>query len=110
MAVKKTTRAVAKAGKKITRREVIKKAAYVTPIILTLAAKPSIARAGSGLKVSKAGKYTKGKSSKGKYSSSKSSKSFEVGYSKTGKYSSGKGSGGRKVKIRYGQHSWGKRG
>jgi hypothetical protein len=33
---------------KITRREVIKRAAYVAPAILTLAAAPSFAKGGSG--------------------------------------------------------------
>ncbi len=34
--------------KRLTRRELIKKAAYVTPAILTLAALPSFASVGSG--------------------------------------------------------------
>jgi hypothetical protein len=34
--------------KKETRREFVKKAAYVAPILMTLAANPSMARAGSG--------------------------------------------------------------
>jgi hypothetical protein len=34
--------------KRITRREIIKKAAYITPVILTLAAMPSFANNGSG--------------------------------------------------------------
>jgi hypothetical protein len=34
--------------KRITRREVIKKAAYITPAILTLAAMPAFAKNGSG--------------------------------------------------------------
>ena len=33
---------------KITRREIIKKALYVAPVILTLTAVPTLARAGSG--------------------------------------------------------------
>ena len=33
---------------KITRRELIKKAAYVTPVIFTLTVNPSHAQAGSG--------------------------------------------------------------
>jgi hypothetical protein len=36
------------AEKKRTRREVLKAAAYATPVILTLAAKPSKAQAASG--------------------------------------------------------------
>lgn len=36
------------AEKKRTRREVLKAAAYATPVILTLAAKPSKANAASG--------------------------------------------------------------
>ncbi len=74
------------ADKKITRREIIKKAVYVTPVILTLAAKPSFARTGSPRVISaKSGKDSKGKSSsskssKGKYSSSKSSKGKYSGY------------------------------
>ena len=34
--------------KRLTRREAIKKAAYITPVILTLAALPSFASTGSG--------------------------------------------------------------
>jgi hypothetical protein len=34
--------------KRITRREIIKKAAYITPVILTLTAMPSFANNGSG--------------------------------------------------------------
>ena len=34
--------------KKETRRDFVKKAAYVAPILMTLAANPSLARAGSG--------------------------------------------------------------
>jgi len=97
------------ADKKITRREVIKKAVYVTPVILTLAAKPSFARTGSPRVISaKSGKDSKGKSSsskysKGKYSSRKDSKgknsSFHgpdetrkvKGNWRKVKYSSGKG-------------------
>ena len=84
------------AGKKITRREVIKKAVYVTPVILTLAAKPSFARSGSGIPSQKSGKsskgkYSSGKSSKGKYPSGKSSKGkYSSGKSRKGKYSRGK--------------------
>jgi len=37
------------AEKKRTRREVLKAAAYATPVILTLAAKPSKANASSGV-------------------------------------------------------------
>ena len=37
---------------KITRREIIKKALYVAPVILTLTAVPTLARAGSGNAVS----------------------------------------------------------
>ena len=33
---------------RITRREIIKKAAYITPVILTLLAAPSFASGGSG--------------------------------------------------------------
>ena len=36
------------AEKKRTRREVLKAAAYATPVILTLSAKPSKAQGGSG--------------------------------------------------------------
>jgi len=89
------------AGKKITRREVLKKAVYVTPVILTLAAKPSIARAGSHAIHSslQKGKYSKGKNSKGKYS-----KSWENPYSsRKGKYSKGKGKG---RKVRYSSHKY----
>ena len=74
------------ASKKITRREVLKKAVYVTPIILTLAAKPSIARAGSGYSRSKTGKSSKGKFSSGKVSKGK----YSSGKVSKGKYSSGK--------------------
>jgi hypothetical protein len=38
---------------KVTRREIIKKAAYVTPVILTLKANPSHAKGGSGGKTGK---------------------------------------------------------
>ena len=36
-----------KSKEKLTRRDLIKKAAYVAPVILTLAVNPSFARAGS---------------------------------------------------------------
>ena len=74
------------AGKTITRREVIKKAVYVTPVILTLAAKPSIARTGSGPLSRKSGKSSKGKFSSGKVSKGK----YSSGKVSKGKYSSGK--------------------
>jgi hypothetical protein len=35
-------------SEKITRREIIKKAAYIAPVILTLAAVPAFAKGGSG--------------------------------------------------------------
>jgi hypothetical protein len=35
-------------SKKISRREIIKRVAYVTPVILTLAAVPAFAKGGSG--------------------------------------------------------------
>ena len=69
MAGKKITQRMV--GKKITRREVIKKAVYVTPVILTLAAKPSFARTGSGVPSQKNGKSSKGKYSSGKYGKGK---------------------------------------
>jgi hypothetical protein len=34
---------------RITRREIIKKAAYITPVILTILAAPSFASGGSGI-------------------------------------------------------------
>jgi len=46
------------------RREVIKKAAYMTPVILTLAAVPSFAAKGSGWKEDKEKKYKKEKDKK----------------------------------------------
>ena len=38
-----------KTTEKTTRREVLKKAVYITPVILTLAANPSLAQSGSGV-------------------------------------------------------------
>jgi hypothetical protein len=35
-------------AKKITRREIIKRAAYITPVVLTLTAVPAFASGGSG--------------------------------------------------------------
>jgi hypothetical protein len=44
-------------AEKQTRREVIKKAAYVVPTVLTLAAKPSFACSGSNAPEEKKGKF-----------------------------------------------------
>ena len=37
-----------KSAKRVTRRELVKKVAYVTPVILTLTVNPSHAKTGSG--------------------------------------------------------------
>jgi hypothetical protein len=47
------------AEKKRTRREVLKVAAYATPVILTLSAKPAKARSASGCNVSDTPKPTR---------------------------------------------------
>ncbi len=44
-----TEAAVSNSGKPITRKEFLKKAAYTTPVVLTLAAKPAYAQPGSGM-------------------------------------------------------------